>query len=492
MARPADLDERIVRFLRHHGPEGDALAESYGRSHARPPGEPWVKERAPSLPVRCAREAARLIRSGEWRQVLDKDPPKAPATKTPEPSEPPAEPRQVEDGPAPAGGLKLEIDSSDDGDGLTVNLKGQALVMNVDDLVREASIDLEAWRIERHRVNTWTTTLKGPDGDPQIVRNWQVRADLQRRIDADIKPVVGVALPRKRPTYSRSEHVVLGIPDSQHGYHWDEKHRRLIPLHDRAACDLAVQAAKLVQPDTIVLMGDMVDFAEVSTKFPTPMRYRDTLNPVLREMHWWLAQLRMAAPAARIVYLEGNHEARLVRALTPQHGHLTELRGVNDASAALAIPRLLDLPSLEIEYVGPYGSGIWVEGVFYQHGDKVRGRGGATSQSVCAETSHSVRFGHIHRVERASKRVYGPTGARQVTAATAGCLCSLEIGRVPGFKQRQDWQQALELTHIVDGQDHLSLLDIHNGRMELHGRILTGDPRTDEISAFVGWDQIAA
>jgi hypothetical protein len=47
-----------------------------------------------------------------------------------------------------------KVQTDQDDDGLHVNVKGQALVMCLDDLIRVARIDTTRHRVERHRVNT--------------------------------------------------------------------------------------------------------------------------------------------------------------------------------------------------------------------------------------------------------------------------------------------------------------------------------------------------
>lgn len=377
----------------------------------------------------------------------------------------------------------------DEGDACRVNVRGQALVMNIDDLVEVADIDVSEWTIARHRVNTWTTTLKNADGEPEIVRNWQVRADLERRFVVDVAEPSWTPVRRIEPDEHPMVESALIIPDSQHGFRWTEDRRRLEPLHDRRACDIAVQVARELQPQTIVLLGDMLDVAEWSTRYPRPSELRDTTQPTLLEVHWWLRDLRETCPTARILYLEGNHEDRITRALIDSMPHAAGLTAVGDTEPVLSVPRLLGLDALDIEYVGPYGASAYLwDHVRVTHGDKVRAKGGATSRAVVAEATEPTLFGHVHRVEYAARTLHERDGARVVWAATPGCLCRVD-GSVPGVTARPDWQQGLGIVQWDGLQAHYSQIQIEQGRAMWRGRLVEGVDRGEEIAEAIGWPQ---
>lgn len=377
-------------------------------------------------------------------------------------------------------------------DAVDVSIRGQALVMSYEDLVRVANIDTAEWQCRHHEVNTWTTPMKGPDGRPDVVRNWQVKAKLERRVSTTTAPVQPVApLPRReRPADPQRPTCTLMVPDSQHGFRWSEDRRRLLPLHDRRACDLVVQVAERLQPDRIVLLGDMMDLAEWSTRYPRPSELRDITQPTLAEVHAWLASVRQACPAAEIVYLEGNHEQRITRALVESCSPAAGLRGVDEDRAVLSVPRLLALDWLGIDYVGPYGEDTYIGNVRVTHGDKVRNGGGATAQAVIREATHSTWYGHIHRVELVHRTLHGPTGPRVIHAASPGCLCRVD-GAVPGVTARPDWQQGIGVLWSDGADEHAEVRTITQGRMTWDGVTLHGEDRAQEYADATGWAAMA-
>jgi hypothetical protein len=71
---------------------------------------------------------------------------------------------------------KLIIDSKDD----SVELKTNR-VINLEDLLEKANIDLEEWLVERHVLNKWEVGAKDAEGNIVIEPLYQVKAWLKRK-----------------------------------------------------------------------------------------------------------------------------------------------------------------------------------------------------------------------------------------------------------------------------------------------------------------------
>lgn len=365
-----------------------------------------------------------------------------------------------------------------------------ARIMNVADLVEVANIDLTRWEIAAHKVNTWSTVTKGDDGTPTVTRLWQVSASLRPRVipliplDWPPPPVFVVPSEIRAPDDTR---VAVVLPDMQIGFRWrdlDTGRPWLEPYHDRAAIDAALQAIARIQPDTVILIGDNLDFQALSTRWAFGDEARRTTATAIREYAWLLHRLREIAPTAEIVYMLGNHEARLTKFLDERAGELAGLVHP-DGRAALCLRSLLGLDALQIAthaYPQPY----WLWGrVEIEHGRAVRAGGGATAAAVLAKREHSVVYGHIHRAELAQRTVEGPTGRRQILAGSPGCLCRTD-GVVPG-SDRPDWQQGIGvLTLAPDGDEDLQLLRIQRGRLFLGGTAIQGRDYTEELVESTG------
>ncbi|MEG7688988.1 hypothetical protein U2044_15455, partial [Listeria monocytogenes] len=81
------------------------------------------------------------------------------------------------------------------------------------------------------------------------------------------------------------------LPDMQIGFKRDPITNQLIPLHDRRAMFVAVESIKRINPNRIVLLGDNLDFAELS-KYPTSPDHTFTIQDALLEYSWWLGLIR--------------------------------------------------------------------------------------------------------------------------------------------------------------------------------------------------------
>lgn len=387
---------------------------------------------------------------------------------------------------------------------LNINVRGQALIMNLEDLVRVSGLDLERWRVVRHETNTWTTSIKvsrqvGTDEkgnpvtvqEPVVVRNWQVKAWCERRFDTGLViPTFSVvrSTPAPRPRRDGRKLALL-VPDPQIGFR--RYTGELFPLHDRRAMDLAVQMVALIRPDIIGLLGDNLDLAELSETYPCPADMVDTAGPALAEMRYWLARLKIAAPEeTEILVLEGNHGDRLRRLRRKRLGGMADLTAPGDSRAALDLGRMIGVDDFGVQYVQPYGASAWLwDKVEITHGDVVRAKSGATVASVVEGLAHSQVFGHVHRVELAHRTQWGPGGPKTVFAATPGCLCRIVEGIVPGAKPKNNWQQGLGVvTFDIDAeQEGIVLPTISRGRMWWEGSRLEGSDPTAEIEKQTGW-----
>lgn len=115
-----------------------------------------------------------------------------------------------------------------------------------------------------------------------------------------------------------------------------------------------IEAARRVQPDVVFLNGDMLDLPEFG-KYHVDPRSWDPLARIAW-LHDFLRELREAAPDAEIIYLEGNHEFRLLR-------HLAEatpaLKTILADLHGFTMPKLLGLDEFEVNYVGKADLRAW-------------------------------------------------------------------------------------------------------------------------------------
>jgi hypothetical protein len=131
-------------------------------------------------------------------------------------------------------------------------------------------------------------------------------------------------------------------------------------IHDKS-CDpfwrhCFIDTARRVQPEKIVLNGDLFDLAEFGKYTVDPRDFA-----IIQSIRWvqtFLRDMREAAPDAEITAIEGNHEFRLIR-------HLAEatpaLRVVLSELHGFTVPKLLGLEEFEVNYIARMDLAAWTE-----------------------------------------------------------------------------------------------------------------------------------
>lgn len=217
-----------------------------------------------------------------------------------------------------------------------------------------------------------------------------------------------------------------------------------IPFEDKKAVDLALLFLKDVQPDRIILDGDIVDCWEIS-KFDKAPRTGATLQDELDQGRAFLKRIREVCPKARIDFIEGNHEFRLKAYLYRKAKELEGLRGVS-------IPEQLDFQDLNIlwhpvrrgasRFVDNY---IKVGELYVGHFDAANKYAGYTAKNLLYSRGVSVLQGHIHRIGMSS---WTRANGEELVAIENGCLCD----RNPSYVSDPNWQSGLSIIHHKIGK----------------------------------------
>ena len=373
-------------------------------------------------------------------------------------------------------------------------------ITTLEQLIDEANIDLEEWEIERHVINKWDGQREG--GDP--VPLWQVKAWLEKKVltEKEFEPVKPISLDfnYSQPKNPEDENLNTGvlIPDPHIGYRRDSYSREMIPFHDRRCLDIDLQIIKDVEPNLIVILGDFLDMPNWSQKFTRSPEFANILQASVKEGYWWLRNMREIAPDARIIYIQGNHEERLTRF---QKNNVKAAYGVKSATATkndpslLSVPNLLDLPSLQVEWIGSYpDGGHWVnDNLVAEHGSTTSSVSGKTAGKVLDDARESHVFGHVHRVESATKTAYPKNGPKEYRATSLGCQVYLDNQgtETPGQKKKQDWQNAVGVVEYESGNGYFSInpLLIYDGEMIYRGKKYQGDNRLDQLKSEAGLEK---
>jgi len=178
------------------------------------------------------------------------------------------------------------------------------------------------------------------------------------------------------------------------------------------------------KPDCVIINGDLLDETSLS-KFRRVPSNKGFLEEV-KEGKEFLASLRKVAPNSDIRFVAGNHDLRGAKRLLDK---LPELYGI------LNLGELLGCENQGIAFIEDVEKDCetqWKD-VLIGHYDVCRKLAGQTAQALLQDSDFNVIQNHVHRLAV----VYRRRGERQLWAAEAGCLCSLE----PDYKRRPDWCQ---------------------------------------------------
>lgn len=303
----------------------------------------------------------------------------------------------------------------------------------------------------------------------------------------DRGPIVRLPRPLKPRTERDGWKTAVVFPDVQIGFRRDIETAQLDPFHDEQAIAAALRIARHVDPDLVVCLGDFLDLASFG-RFDQEAGFALTVQPAIDRATVLLGEIRAAAPHAKVVLIEGNHDRRLQKHVTNNALAAFGLKrglSVPEEWPVLSVPYLLRLEELDVTYVGGYPAGLyWInENLAAIHGHRVTNTG-STAATVVDDSRVSVIFGHTHRIElmHKTRRVY--EGHKFAWAASPGCLCRID-GAVPSTKGSTDafgravetvenWQHGCSVVTYEPGNGRfaLELVAIYDGEVVFRGRML--------------------
>jgi hypothetical protein len=365
----------------------------------------------------------------------------------------------------------------------------------VAELLERSGIPVEEIaRVEKVRVGEHEVAIKVRDADGtdrvEVVRQaadslvltpvWQ--AGPAWPVVAPAAPV-RVAATKAAPADDCITAVVL--PDTQIGW-WDLPGDGLVPMHDPAALAVAVELVRRARPHHVVILGDLLDLGEASTKWLTTPTFARTTQASLDTAHAWLAQIRAAAPAARIDLIEGNHDRRLSTLIQSNAAAAFGLRRAQMPAEwpVLSVPNLIRLDELGIDWHAGYPAArVWLrDDVLVHHGTKV-----SAAKASRDPVAVSTIQGHTHRMGAITRTMLGRSAHPVHTIHVECGTLARTDGAVPSVhggvddhgrpvRQIEDWQQGLVVLEMAPEPGDLptvELVPIHQGRARWRGRTYT-------------------
>lgn len=231
------------------------------------------------------------------------------------------------------------------------------------------------------------------------------------------------------------------------------------PFHDKTAWNLMLKAARMVKPETIVIIGDYMDFYAVSDHIRDPKR-RSKFAEEITDGNDGLDQLDKLG-AKRKIYVCGNHEDRFTRYINT---HAPELDGIT------SIKQMLKLDARCWEYV-PYKEHTTVGKVYFTHDVGASGR---TSVHRALDTfHHSVVTGHSHRLAYIVEG--NAVGERRLSAQFGWLGDPLQVDYMSRAKANKDWASGFGLGYRNEktGVVYFTPVPIVSGTCCINGQLLT-------------------
>jgi len=204
------------------------------------------------------------------------------------------------------------------------------------------------------------------------------------------------------------------------------------PFHDEAALSSLLSFSKWFKPDTIFIMGDLIDFYAISRFTKDPERALK-LQEEIDEAINILKQVRKVNPSAKIALIRGNHCYRLQKYLWSEAKELSSLRD-------LTVESLLRLRHLNIKYESK--GRLVHKGVIFKHGDIVRKFSGYSAKGEFEKSGMSGISGHTHR----AATYYHNNASGNYVWMETGCLCKLDAEYLEG--ETPNWVQGFGVAYF--------------------------------------------
>jgi predicted phosphodiesterase len=238
---------------------------------------------------------------------------------------------------------------------------------------------------------------------------------------------------------------VLFIPDT---------HR---PYHDKRAWQVMLKAARVFQPDKIVVLGDFADFYAVSHFTKDPRRKND-LQWEADDVNEGLDELD-ALDATHKIYIAGNHEDRLEKYLSLA---APALIGVT------SVPELFRLNERGWYYT-PYKRSTRLGKLRLTHDTGSAGINAHRSSMDAFQAS--VIIGHTHRMEMSFK---GNADGHPTVGAMFGWLGDFDqVDYMQAVQARRSWVHGFGIGYEEpNGVIHLQPVPIINEACVVAGQLI--------------------
>lgn len=220
-----------------------------------------------------------------------------------------------------------------------------------------------------------------------------------------------------------------------------------VPYHDHDAWNLFLLQLPKLKPDVVVANGDVGDVYSCSRYDKDPRR-KLLLMDELRELEAEMQRLQAAADCP-LVFIEGNHEARIGKQVMSS---VPELAGM--------VRPLREVLNLDAEW-REYGEVLHIGDVIYTH--DVGHCGKTTTDKSLQTVRQNVVVGHSHH---AGIAYAGAVGRQEpMWCMNTGHLSDVLFATYASQFAKVNWTQGFGVVDYTDGHGVPSFVPYINGRM---------------------------
>ena len=234
-----------------------------------------------------------------------------------------------------------------------------------------------------------------------------------------------------------------------------------LPFANQKLTELSHSFLSDLKPDGLIYMGDLIDFPNLS-KFETNPDFTSTVQQGIDGGYKTLRDLKEASglkKGSEMIFIEGNHEVRLRRALINK---LPQLFGVKRADVGETEKSVLHLANLmrfedlgwtywdEPSDVYPHPEYEIVKGLFARHGNFVRAKAGMSALANLDRVDGSIIQGHTHRLAITHHTRWTGQEMNLYSAIETGTMADL---KGLGYSKQPDWQGGF-ITLVVDRKNN--------------------------------------
>lgn len=222
-----------------------------------------------------------------------------------------------------------------------------------------------------------------------------------------------VAMPKSmakpRPEYKLPEGLTVVLSDIH------------IPYHDMKALEAALAYTDAIEPDTILLNGDTIDFYAISRWDKDP-EVRN-LTAELTKTRALLMHLRQRYPNAVIIWKNGNHEERWEKYLWHK---APELCGVSD----FELRNILRFDEYEIDFVHSRQRIKAGKHLTILHGHEIPGAFDPVNfaRTLCMKLKVCAMAGHKHKTSEHTEKT---ADDKYITCWSTGCFEEMHPDYMP-------------------------------------------------------------